>query len=92
MNVVWFIQSKDIGVALIRAQCVVLPLHVWVIIATGLFQGTGRSLPAGILYLKGGDLTAELAATGRKYTLYETGDFFNEEFFDTKKVVYIPRN
>ena len=54
--------------------------------------GQRGTLPAGILYLKGGDLTAELAATGRKYTLYETGDFFNEEFFDTKKVVYIPRN
>ena len=51
-------------------------------------QGT---LPAGILYLKGGDLREELAETGKRYTLYDIPDFFEEEFFETKKVVYLPR-
>ncbi len=53
--------------------------------------GSRGTLPAGILYLKGGDLSAELAAAARKYTIYDIGDFFAEEFFETKKVVYIPR-
>ncbi len=53
--------------------------------------GRRGTLAAGILYLKGGDLAAELAATGRKYTLYDISSFFDEEFFETKKVVYIPR-
>ncbi len=53
--------------------------------------GRRGTLPAGILYLKGGDLTEELAATGRKYTLYGINGFFGEEFFETKKVVYVPR-
>lgn len=53
--------------------------------------GIHGSLPNGILYLKGGDLSGELAQAGKKYTLYDIPDFFDEEFFETKKVVYIPR-
>jgi 16S rRNA (guanine527-N7)-methyltransferase len=53
--------------------------------------GQRGSLSNGILYLKGGDLTAELAAAGRPYTLYDIADFFDEEFFATKKVVYLPK-
>ncbi len=44
----------------------------------------------GILYLKGGDLDEELAEAGRAYQLTDLSDFFEEEFFETKKVVYIP--
>ena len=40
-----------------------------------------------ILALKGGDLTDELAATGRDYTLYKVSDFFSGEFFETKRIV-----
>lgn len=51
--------------------------------------GKAGTLPNGILYLKGGDLNAELDAAGRPYTLYDISDFFDGEFFETKKVVYI---
>ena len=52
-------------------------------------RGTGAgSLANGILYLKGGDLSAELSATGKPFELFPVGDFFGEEFFETKKVVY----
>lgn len=51
--------------------------------------GQAGTLPNGILYLKGGDLAEELAATGKKYTLYDIPDFFSEEFFETKKIVYL---
>jgi 16S rRNA (guanine527-N7)-methyltransferase len=47
-------------------------------------------LDNGILYLKGGDLNEELAETKRKYKLYDLNDYFEEEFFETKKVVYLP--
>ena len=43
----------------------------------------------GLLYLKGGDLTEELKEAGRKHKLYNIPDFFEEEFFETKKVVYL---
>jgi 16S rRNA (guanine527-N7)-methyltransferase len=44
----------------------------------------------GILYLKGGDLTEELAELKRPYQLTDLSQFFKEDFFETKKVVYVP--
>lgn len=43
----------------------------------------------GIFYLKGGDLTEELALF-QSVQLTDLTDFFEEEFFETKKVVYLP--
>ncbi len=48
-----------------------------------------HDLPNGILYLKGGDLSEELADFP-KATEYHLSDFFQEEFFETKKVVHLP--
>ena len=48
-----------------------------------------HELKNGILYLKGGDLTEELAAFP-KATEYNIADFFDNEFFETKKVVHLP--
>ena len=42
----------------------------------------------GILYLKGGDLTEELKGI-KNVELYNISNFFEEDFFETKKVVYI---
>ena len=42
----------------------------------------------GILYLKGGDLTKELEGI-KNVNVYDISKFFEEEFFETKKVVYI---
>jgi 16S rRNA (guanine527-N7)-methyltransferase len=46
-------------------------------------------LDNGILYLKGGDLTEELAVFQRT-VLYNLSDYFEDPFFETKKVVYLP--
>jgi len=46
-----------------------------------------NSLNNGILYLKGGDLSEELKAIPHKQ--YEISDYFEEDFFETKKVIYI---
>lgn len=43
----------------------------------------------GILYLKGGDLAEELKQY-RTVTIFPLIDFFEEEFFETKSVVYLP--
>jgi len=43
----------------------------------------------GILYLKGGDLTDELANFSNA-TVYNLTDYFDNDFFETKKVVHIP--
>lgn len=43
----------------------------------------------GVLYLKGGDLAEELA--GLKAEIFSLNDFFEYEFFETKKVVYLSK-
>lgn len=48
-----------------------------------------HELRNGILYLKGGDLTEELRDFP-KATEYNIATFFDNEFFDTKKVVHVP--
>jgi 16S rRNA (guanine527-N7)-methyltransferase len=48
-----------------------------------------NSLKNGILYLKGGDLTEELQDFKQAKT-YNLSDFFEHDFFETKKVVYLP--
>lgn len=50
---------------------------------------SNHELKNGILYLKGGDLTEELQ-NFPKATLYNLSDYFEEDFFDTKKVVHLP--
>ena len=42
----------------------------------------------GIIYLKGGDLTDELQGI-KNVDIYDISDFFEEDFFKTKKIVYI---
>lgn len=49
------------------------------------------NIPNGILALKGGDLTEELAATGREYETFEISKWFDEEFFATKKIVFVEK-
>ncbi len=55
---------------------------------TRIERGQKGSLPNGILYLKGGDLAEELALTRKRWDIYEISSFFDEDFFETKKVVY----
>ena len=46
--------------------------------------------PNGILYLKGGDVDEEMEELGKSYVVYHLEDYFKEDFFETKKVVYMP--
>jgi len=47
-----------------------------------------HDLKNGILYLKGGDLSEELKLY-TSATIYNLPDFFEEDFFETKKVVHL---
>jgi 16S rRNA (guanine527-N7)-methyltransferase len=48
-----------------------------------------NALPNGVLYLKGGDLSEELRPMDKnRLVIYDLKDYFEEEFFETKKVVY----
>ena len=49
-----------------------------------------HTLYNGILYLKGGDLDEELAELKKPHQIFELSTVFKEEYFETKKVVYVP--
>ena len=51
-----------------------------------------NALPNGIIYLKGGDIQDEIKDYKRNIEITEISNFFNEPFFETKKVVYLPVN
>ena len=46
-------------------------------------------LPNGIICLKGGDMTAETAPFKNCHEIVDVSDYFQEEFFKDKKVVYV---
>ncbi len=48
-----------------------------------------NTLPNGTLYLKGGDLEQEIIESGLKVKQFYLKNYFEEEFFDTKQVIYI---
>lgn len=45
----------------------------------------------GILYLKGGDLTDEIAELKYRSEVFNLNAYFKEPFFESKKIVYIPK-
>lgn len=49
-----------------------------------------HSMDNGILYLKGGELEDELDELKRPCQVFDLSDYFKEEFFETKKLVYVP--
>jgi len=52
-------------------------------------KSTTNKLASGILYLKGGDLTQEIAESGLAVQQFYLKDYFEEDFFDTKQVIYV---
>ena len=49
-----------------------------------------NGIPNGILYLKGGDLRAEIKEAHLKAEVHPLSAYFKEDFFDTKHLVYVP--
>ncbi len=52
-------------------------------------KDAGKYAP-GIVCLKGGELNDEIAAAKRTVIDVPVTDFFNEPFFETKKIIYVP--
>ena len=48
-----------------------------------------NKFPNGVLYLKGGDLTEEMSQVSYHHKSFDLSDFFEQDFFETKKVVYV---
>jgi 16S rRNA (guanine527-N7)-methyltransferase len=71
-----------------RAVTRLAPFVGWV--RHGINPNSFHNLRNGILYLKGGELDEEIREYGRQVRTYDLSDYFDEEFFETKKVVYVP--
>lgn len=70
-----------------RAVTQLKDFYPWV---RGKFNKDSKNiLPNGILYLKGGDLEQEIKESGLKVQQYHLKDYFTEEFFETKQVIYV---
>jgi 16S rRNA (guanine527-N7)-methyltransferase len=63
-------------------------LHSWT--ARVIKKKSEHELPNGWLLLKGGDLKEEFRLATRKMIEYPISDFFQEDFYETKKVIFIP--
>lgn len=48
-----------------------------------------NDLPNGILYLKGGDFYDEIEPFGEQIKVYDLQSFFQEEFFETKRLIHL---
>lgn len=84
------VEQVDIKVDFVLSRAVTrfATFHGWV--KHKFLKGNFNSLNNGILYLKGGDLEEEMKEYGKKYQVFELNKFFEEDFFETKKVVYVP--
>jgi 16S rRNA (guanine527-N7)-methyltransferase len=68
-----------------RAVARLATFHPWILHSYKKHPAPG----AGLYYLKGGDLGEEIAESGLVARVIDLKDFYEEEFFDTKKVVVV---
>ena len=69
----------------------VMPLDDLVkLVKKNISKKAANALPNGLICLKGGELQHEILPYKNVAELFEVSDFFNEEYFKTKKAVYVP--
>lgn len=62
------------------------------IIRKNIKKEQNNALPNGLICLKGGELQNEMLPVKHQTVMYDLKDYFEEEFFETKKVVYVTIN
>lgn len=69
----------------------VMPLSDLInIIKKNISKEPKNAFPNGLICLKGGELEQETMPFKNKVVISDLSDYFKEEFFETKKVVYVP--
>jgi 16S rRNA (guanine527-N7)-methyltransferase len=58
-------------------------------VRTKVASKSNNDLPNGILYLKGGDFEEEIEPFRNQIQVYELQSFFQEEFFETKRLIHM---
>ena len=62
------------------------------IIRKNISRDQQNALPKGLICLKGGELANEVMPVKNQTEIYDLKNYFEEEFFETKKVVYVTVN
>ena len=62
------------------------------IIRKNISRDQQNALPNGLICLKGGELANEVMPVKNQTEIYDLKNYFEEEFFETKKVVYVTVN
>ena len=62
------------------------------IIRKNIKKEQNNALPNGLICLKGGELQNEVMPVKHQTVMYDLKNYFEEEFFETKKVVYVTIN
>jgi 16S rRNA (guanine527-N7)-methyltransferase len=60
------------------------------LVSKNIVKTGSNTLRNGIIYLKGGDLDEETSMFRDRVTIWNIGVFFDEPFFETKKIVHLP--
>ncbi len=79
--------EEDFEFVVSRAVTRLGPFTGWV--KDKISRNSFHELKNGILYLKGGDITEELKELNRKARIFTLSDYFEEPFFETKKLVHV---
>jgi 16S rRNA (guanine527-N7)-methyltransferase len=80
--------DQDFEFIVSRAVTRLTPFYYWV--HKKVSPNHFHTMRNGLICLKGGDLEEELAEFGKKHKLHELYEVFDEEFFETKKLIYVP--
>ncbi len=80
--------DQDFEFIISRAVTRITPFYYWV--KNKVSPNHFHTRRNGLICLKGGDLTEELVELGKKHKVFELSSLFKEEFFESKKVVYVP--
>ncbi len=83
-----YVERANYEFVLSRAVTRLAPFVEWV--RHGISPNSFHELKNGVLCLKGGDLTDEIQEYERRVRIFDLADHFEENFFETKKVVYVP--
>ena len=86
------IKGRKFDYAVSRAVAPLSDLWRWISPSLQVGQKSDE-LPNGLISLKGGNLTQEIGDTGLKKIIqaWKVGDFFQEEFFQEKYMIYVPK-
>jgi 16S rRNA (guanine527-N7)-methyltransferase len=80
--------DQDFEFIVSRAVTRLTPFYYWV--KNKISPNHFHTQRNGLLLLKGGELTEEIAELGKKVKVTELTSYFKEDFFETKKLVYVP--